>query len=56
MTKWAVGDRVSPHSALDYVGAGPRPETLAKILGASVDGTLTEYQIFPDYVRIACAF
>ncbi len=52
--KWAVGDRVAAHAHLDYVGAGPRPEFLERGLGGTADGTLTEYQIFPDNVRCLC--
>ncbi|KAF7791557.1 hypothetical protein EIP86_002573 [Pleurotus ostreatoroseus] len=49
VTKWAVGDRVIAQIAADYKGAGIRIEFLKKALGGSIDGTLTEYQVFPDY-------
>ena len=50
MTRWAVGDRVIAQIAADYKGAGIRIEFLKEALGGSIDGTLTEYQVFPDYV------
>ncbi|KAF7795447.1 hypothetical protein EIP86_006608 [Pleurotus ostreatoroseus] len=52
VNKWAIGDRVAAHLALDYVGVGVRAEFLGKALGGPIDGVLTEYQVFPDYCLV----
>lgn len=50
MKRWAVGDRVAANFSLDYVGVGVRAEYLGSTLGGPIDGVLSEYKTFPDYV------
>ena len=55
--KWKVGDRVCANFALDFVAGVPTPDLQACSLGGPLDGTLTEYQVFPDYVsRASCLY
>ena len=49
--KWKVGDRVSANFALDHVSGETNRDIQQTALGGLVDGVLTEYQVFPDYVR-----
>ncbi|KAF7791559.1 hypothetical protein EIP86_002575 [Pleurotus ostreatoroseus] len=52
--KWKAGDRVCANFAIDHISGETNPEIQQTALGGSIDGTLTEYQVFPDYslVRI----
>ncbi|KAJ3526050.1 hypothetical protein NM688_g8310 [Phlebia brevispora] len=52
--KWRVGDRVSANFAVDHIAGETNPQIQQTALGGTIDGTLTEYQLFPDYslVRI----
>ena len=47
-----VGDRVCANFAIDYISGETTPEIQQTALGGAIDGTLTEYQVFPDYVRV----
>lgn len=49
--KWKVGDRVSANFALDHISGETNREIQQTALGALIDGVLTEYRTFPDYVR-----
>ena len=48
--KWKVGDRVLANFTTDLIAGDPTPTTQGTSLGGAVDGVLSEYQVFPDYV------
>ena len=50
VTKWKVGDRVASNFATDHIAGETSPQIQQTALGGSIDGTLTEYQVFPAYV------
>ncbi|KAF7791558.1 hypothetical protein EIP86_002574 [Pleurotus ostreatoroseus] len=50
--KWKVGDRVAANFALDHISGDTSVEIQHTMLGGGVDGVLTEYQVFPEYVRV----
>ena len=50
---WQVGDRVCSNFATDHVAGDTNPQISQTALGGSIDGTLTEYQVFPAYVSFA---
>lgn len=52
--KWKVGERVCANFVIDHISGQTNPEIQTTALGGLIDGVLTEYQIFPDYVR--CLF
>lgn len=49
--KWKAGDRVSANFTLDFISGETTPEIQKTAMGGLVDGVLTEYRVFPDYVR-----
>ena len=49
--KWKVGDRVLANVALDLIAGDLTPAILSTSLGGAIDGVLTEYRLFPEYVR-----
>ena len=52
MKKWLLGDRVAANYALAHIAGDSTPEIQQTALGGALDGVLTEYQVFPEYVRL----
>ncbi|MEM6469576.1 MAG: NAD(P)-dependent alcohol dehydrogenase [Planctomycetota bacterium] len=48
VTRWRVGDRVSPNFVQDWIDGPPTGEVLATGLGGGIDGVLSEEIIVPE--------
>lgn len=53
VTAWAAGDRVCANFTLAHLHGDLTPAIQNTALGGSVDGVLSEYQVFPAEVRAA---
>lgn len=53
VTRWKVGDRVSPNFVRDWIDGPPSDEILRSSLGGGIDGVLTEYGVFAERSLIA---
>ena len=48
--KWSIGDRVCANFTQDHVFGDLNPKIQNTALGGSLDGVLTEYEVFPSEV------
>lgn len=48
VTRWKVGDRVSPNFVRDWLTGSPSDAVLRTSLGGGIDGVLAEYVVIPE--------
>lgn len=53
VTKWNIGDRVSPNFVRDWISGAPTDAVLRTSLGGGVDGVLAEYVVLPEESLVA---
>lgn len=53
VTRWKVGDRVSPIFVRDWIDGPPTDAGLRTCLGGSVDGVLSEFVVLPEQSFVA---
>ena len=53
VTRWQVGDRVSPIFVRDWLSGPPTDQVLRTSLGGGIDGVLAETGVFPEQSLVA---